>query len=194
MRIACLLILTTTVFAQSHHRTENAALLGVVTGPVKKKLLVLHVLKKSPADKAGMLAGDEILSIGGKKVAQPQDVDAALKGNKGGEKIEIEYRRAEKTAKLEAKLIERAKYKGDFLKAQRRGATKFKAPEWFMYGWAQTGKDGEKPPTLATGSNTTPRCTEGPRCDRPSITNRVPWAIAACPWRSEAAFPVPRSP
>jgi predicted metalloprotease with PDZ domain len=153
MRIAILLLVATTVFAQSHHRTENAALLGVVTGPAKKKLTVLHVLKKSPADKAGLLAGDEIVSIAGTKVTRPQEVDAALKSYKGGEKIAIEYRRADKTATADAKLIKRADYKGEFLKPQRRGATKFKAPEWFMYGWAQTGKDGEKPPTLATSKN-----------------------------------------
>ncbi|MCZ6787446.1 MAG: PDZ domain-containing protein, partial [Planctomycetota bacterium] len=127
-------------------------LLGVVTAPVpdknkQTKVVVLHVLKKSPAAKAGLDAGDEILSIAGKRVFKPQDVDAALKEYGGGEKVAIEYRRDKKKTATQAKLIERIDYRGDFLKRRRRGATKFKAPEWFVYAWAQAGKE---PPTLTT--------------------------------------------
>jgi predicted metalloprotease with PDZ domain len=131
--------------AQAHHRTENRALLGIVTAPDEGFVRVLHVLDKSPAAKAGIEAGDEIQSIGGKEVGTPADVDAALAGYAGKEKVEIEYRRDKKAAKASAKLIERKKYKGKFLERRQRGATKFEAPEWFVYAWHQ---GGEAPPTL----------------------------------------------
>jgi len=151
MRILGVLLLVATAHAQGNHRTENRALLGVVTAAVpeegkRTKVVVLHVLKKSPAEKAGLEAGDEILTIAGEKAHKPQDVDAALREFAGKEKVAIEYRRDKKKAATSAKLIARADYKGDFLKRQRRGATKFKAPEWFVYAWAQAGKE---PPTLA---------------------------------------------
>lgn len=152
MRTLGVLFLASAVLAQGNHRTENRALLGVVTAPApdkskRRSVVVLHVLEKSPAAKAGLSAGDEIVSIAGKEVSRPQDVDAALQAYTGGEKVAIEYRRGKEEKTTEAKLIERADYRGDFLKAQRRGATKFKAPEWYVYAWAQAGKD---PPTRAT--------------------------------------------
>jgi predicted metalloprotease with PDZ domain len=151
MRILGVFLLAATALAQGHHRTENRALLGVVTGAVadksqSTKVVVLHVLPKSPAAKAGLKAGDEILTVAGKEPSKPQDVDAALKEFAGNEKVAIEYRRDKKKATTTAKLIARADYKGDFLERRRRGATKFKAPEWFVYAWAQAGKE---PPTLA---------------------------------------------
>ena len=152
MRILGVLFLATTVFAQAGHRTENGALLGVVTAAVpdkskRTKVVVLHVLKKSPAAKAGLKAGDQIISIAEKSVSTPPDVDAALKEYAGGESVVIEYRRDKKEATAQAKLIKRADYKGDFLERPRRGETKFKAPEWFVYQWAQAAKE---PPTRAT--------------------------------------------
>ena len=89
MRILGVLFLATTVLAQGHNRTENRALLGVVTAAVtdkskRTKVVVLHVLKKSPAAKAGLEAGDEILSIAEKNVSTPPDVDEFLYGFVGG--------------------------------------------------------------------------------------------------------------
>ncbi len=152
MRILVVLFLATAAFAQAGHRTENRALLGIVTAPVSEKdkrtkVVVLHVLKKSPAAKAGLKAGDEIVSIAEKSVSTPPDVDAALKEYAGGESVVIAYRRDKREATGTAKLIKRTDYKGDFLKRPRRGETKFKAPDWFVYQWAQAAKE---PPTRAT--------------------------------------------
>ncbi len=151
MRILGALFLAATVLAQGHNRTENRALLGVVTAAVpdkskRTKVVVLHVLKKSPAAKAGLETGDEILRIAGKKIEKPQDVDAALASFAGKDKVDVEYRREGQTATAKAKLIARKDYRGDFLKPQTRGKTGFKAPEWFVYAWAQAG---DTPPTLA---------------------------------------------
>ena len=147
MRVFCVLVFAASVFAQANHRKENPALLGIVAAPEGSRIVVAHVLKKSPAAKAGLKKGDEILSIDGNKIAKPKDVDAALSGFSGGQKVTVEYRRGETKATANAKLIARGDYRGDFLKRQRRGATKFKAPEWFIYSWAQAG---DTPPTLET--------------------------------------------
>ena len=58
-RVAALLpfVLATagiTAHAQSHQRTENPALLGIVPLQEKDKVVVGHILKKSPAAKAGL--------------------------------------------------------------------------------------------------------------------------------------------
>ena len=148
-----LLMLAATVLAQGHHRKENRALLGIVavTAPTKGKrttVVIAHVLEKSPAAKAGLEKGDEIISIADRKITKPEDVDAALAGFLGAEMVEVVYRRRDKkqatTAK--AKLIARADYRGDFLKRVARGRTGFKAPEWFVYAWARAG---EAAPTQA---------------------------------------------
>jgi len=139
-----LLFLAATVLAQGHHRKENRALLGIVAvaAPTKSKrpvIVIAHVLEKSPAAKAGLAKGDEILSIAGSRITKPEDVDSALAGFSGAEKVEVVYRREKQQATAKAKLMERADYRGDFLKRVARGRTGFKAPEWFVYAWARAG-------------------------------------------------------
>ena len=128
-------------------RTENKALLGVVTVEVKKKVVVAHVLPKSPAARAGLEKGDELLSIGRTRIERTDDVDAALKSAAPGDKVGIDYRRGKKKERATASLIERKKYKGDFLKPRRRGETGYEAPPWFAFAWANVAK-GKEPPTL----------------------------------------------
>jgi len=148
MRTLALLLLASVASTQGHHRTENRALLGIVAVSAKTGdgavIRIAHVLERSPAAKAKLKEGDEIVSIAERKIAKPEDVDAALASYEGGEKVAIAYRRDGKAATAEARLIARADYRGDFLKRQRRGATKFEAPEWFVYAWS---KAGESPPT-----------------------------------------------
>jgi predicted metalloprotease with PDZ domain len=106
----------------------------------------MHVLKKSPADKTGLEPGDELVSIADARITKPQDIDAALAPFQGTEKVEVVVRRKKKKETLTAKLVERGDYRGDFLKRQGRGRTGFQAPEWFVYAWAEAGKE---PPTRA---------------------------------------------
>ena len=153
MRTLAVLLLGASVLAQGHNRTENVALLGIVAVPVAQEdqgatIVVAHVLKKSPAAKAGLAKGDELLSIAGKKIEKPQDIDAALASFARKDKVDVEYRRAGQTATVNAKLIARKDYKGDFLKRQTRGKTGFKAPDWFVYAWEQAR--GEPPTRVNT--------------------------------------------
>lgn len=121
---------------------QNERLLGVVAVARDGKVLVAHVLKKSPAAKAGLKAGDELIAIAGAKIARPADVGAAVKA----EKLEVRFRRDGREQAVTVKTIERKRYRGDFLKPTPRGKTGFDAPDWHVYAWSGL-KEGQEPPT-----------------------------------------------
>ncbi|MHC4471879.1 MAG: PDZ domain-containing protein [Planctomycetota bacterium] len=140
-----LAVLTGAVLGQ--HRSANEALLGVVAVQKEKdRVVIAHVLAKSAAAAAKLQVGDEIRGIDGKEVTKPEDVDKALASKSPGEKVKLAVRREKKMVAVIAKLTERAKYKGDFLKRQRRGATGFAAPAWHVYAWDNVD-EGREPPT-----------------------------------------------
>jgi len=149
MRTLALLVLAAPLLAQGHHRKENPALLGIVAVPAPKgkAIVIAHVLDKSPAKKAGLAIGDEIVSIADSKISKPADVDAALTSSAASDKVAVVYRRGGKEATAHAKLMARGKYKGDFLKPRPRGRTGFKAPAWSAFAWVNV-PEGKKPPTL----------------------------------------------
>lgn len=132
--------------AQHRNRTENEALLGVVTQPAKAGVEVMHVLERSPAAKAKLKAGDVIALIGEERIKTNWDLDDALAKKKPGEAVEIGYIRGKKRTKTKARLIERDEYRGDFLDQRGRGATGFDAPPWYAYAWSNIGK-GRPAPT-----------------------------------------------
>lgn len=57
--------------------------------PTKKGMLVKKVEKDSPAEKAGVKAGDVIIGIGKESVEDLHDITTALKGFKKGDKAEV---------------------------------------------------------------------------------------------------------
>ncbi len=57
--------------------------------PTKKGMLVKKVEKDSPAEKAGVKAGDVIIGIGKESVEDLHDITSALKGFKKGDKAEV---------------------------------------------------------------------------------------------------------
>ena len=145
MRKLLLLLLLT---AAALPRERNDAMLGVVRVERDGKVFVAKVLPKSPAAKAGLEDGDQLLAIDGQDVASPADVDRALKGLREGEQIPVVYRRGKKKKKtVKAKLIERGDYREAFLKRRRRGETGFEAPAWHIYAWSNVKKGNE--PTRA---------------------------------------------
>ncbi|NJN14402.1 MAG: PDZ domain-containing protein [Planctomycetes bacterium] len=138
--LPCFLLPALLSFAQDHHRTENRALLGIVTGGTSETK-ILHVLPNSPAEKAGLKEGDLVTAIGTSKITLPADVDKALAPLEAKTKVKIIYVRAEKEATVEATLIERKAYKGDFLKVDRKEGV-----PWYAYAWANV-PEGAEPPT-----------------------------------------------
>ena len=58
----------------------------------ERGVLVTRVMRRSPADKAGIKAGDVIVSAGGERVMQTGDISNALEG-RWGESIDVEVMR-----------------------------------------------------------------------------------------------------
>ncbi len=144
------LLLAQVAFAQGHHRSQNDALLGIVSAETKKGVVIGHVLKDSPAQKAKLTDGDVLLEINGKTIRRAPDVDAALRSAGAGDKVDVVYTRKGKKATVKATLVARRAYRGAL--AQQRRGTRAGGPTghamlpWYAYKWANVA-DGEEPPT-----------------------------------------------
>jgi hypothetical protein len=56
-------------------------------------VLVTEVIEDSPAEKAGLQAGDVILGVAGDDVASPSDIRRAVRGHEPGETVEVRVKR-----------------------------------------------------------------------------------------------------
>ena len=88
---------------------ENTAMLGVVTEKVDEGVEINEVTKESAAAKAGLKAGDIITKLNDTKIEDPDDLSAAVRKQKPGEKVTISYLRDKKAQKVTAEL---GKWKG----------------------------------------------------------------------------------
>jgi putative serine protease PepD len=87
--------------------TIKRAYLGVSTGPGSGGVTVASVSGGGPAEAAGLRAGDVIVSVGGTRVTDPDDVSAAIQDRHPGEAVEIEVRRGGANETLNVTLGER---------------------------------------------------------------------------------------
>ena len=126
-------------------RDRNDALLGVVRVERDGKVLVAEVLSRSPALKAGLAAGDQLLEIDGKDIKVAADVDNALKALRAGDEIPILYKRGEKKKTVTAKLVKRGDFIPLVVRTRPRGRTGFEAPAWHIYAWSNVKKKGTAP-------------------------------------------------
>jgi S1-C subfamily serine protease len=69
--------------------------------------LIQAVEKDSPAQKAGIIKGDQIEEISGRPIASFRDIAAALYDKQAGEKIAIQFKRSGKSRRLDMELGER---------------------------------------------------------------------------------------
>jgi serine protease Do len=88
---------------------ENRAMLGVVTDKTDKGAEVQEVTKESAAEKAGLKKGDIITKINDTKITGPDELTAAIKKQKPGDKVTITFLRDKKEQKVTAELT---KWKG----------------------------------------------------------------------------------
>ena len=103
---------------------ENRAMLGVMTDDHEKKgAKITSITKETAAEKAGLKKDDIITKIDEDKIEDAEDVTAAIRKHKPGEKVSITFLRAGKEQKVTAEL---GKWKGI-----RMGADNFRimAPE-----------------------------------------------------------------
>lgn len=59
-------------------KIDEKIYLGIMLSKDKNRLLINDIIKKSPAEKGGLLIGDEIISIDDEKVENPKDVSQIL--------------------------------------------------------------------------------------------------------------------
>lgn len=78
---------------------DNRAMLGVTTEKVANGAEVQEVTKGSAAEKLGLKKGDVITKIDDKKIDSPDDLSAAVRKHKAGEKVTVTYLRDKKELK-----------------------------------------------------------------------------------------------
>jgi putative serine protease PepD len=88
----------------SRGETIDRPYLGLTTGAVSSNVEVVDVVSGGPADRAGLRAGDRIVSVDGDPVSQPGDVTGALDGQEPGDSIEIEIERNGATEQIDVEL------------------------------------------------------------------------------------------
>lgn len=134
----------------------NHAMLGVTTETADEGAEINSVTKESAAEKIGLKEGDIITKVDDKKIENPDDLSAAIKAHKPGDKVEITYLRDKKIQKATAELT---KWKGvnlfgtttpgfkfyndmegfDLNKEKFRELTIPRAPNAFGPGWSWSG-------------------------------------------------------
>lgn len=70
-------------------------------------VLLQGVMPGSPAEKAGLKAGDIVISLGGKPIDTLADFSAALKEHQPGDSVEVVVRRGADTLRPRVQLVER---------------------------------------------------------------------------------------
>ena len=70
-------------------------------------VLLTGVMPGSPAEKAGLAAGDVVLRLGTKKILNLEDLQYALTGQRPGDVLELEYSRDGKVTAVQVTLAER---------------------------------------------------------------------------------------
>jgi S1-C subfamily serine protease len=78
--------------------------LGVTTTGVSRGARVVEAEEGAPAARAGLRSGDVIVSVGGTRVRDPDDVAAAIAGRRPDSRVEIEYQRDGSRRSLEVVL------------------------------------------------------------------------------------------
>lgn len=65
--------------------------LGISTGPSQDgtKVVIAEIVSGGPSSSAGLRVGDEVVSVGGKPVAEPEDIAAAIADKKPGQTVRI---------------------------------------------------------------------------------------------------------
>ena len=86
--------------------------LGVNLAPSKDGVLVTAVVPNSPAEKAGLEAGDRIVAVDGRAVATEKDLREALHGLDAGKRVTVEVKRDGDRKRLDATLGERQDHYG----------------------------------------------------------------------------------
>jgi S1-C subfamily serine protease len=84
---------------------EIARLLGT---NATSGVVVMQVAKPSPAAEAGIQPGDIVTAFNGKKIATAEDLIAALRSTKPGDRVQLDVLRGDKTQQITVVVAQRA--------------------------------------------------------------------------------------
>jgi putative serine protease PepD len=87
--------------------TIRRAYLGVSTAAGNGGAVVREVTAGGPAARAGVRTGDVIVAVAGERIADPDDVAAAIQDRRPGESVEVEVRRNGEARTLDVQLTAR---------------------------------------------------------------------------------------
>jgi serine protease Do len=87
--------------------SPNSGYLGVRLGEIEHGVKVDSVEPGKPAAKAGLKAGDIVLSVGGRKVTSVDGMVAAIQGFKAGQVVQLRIKRGDDEVDLKATLERR---------------------------------------------------------------------------------------
>ncbi len=88
---------------------EKKPYLGITVKEVDGRIIVQSVLRKSPAEKAGIKENDYIISLNGKRIYKQEDLSNIIQNRKVGDKVILEIERDGRLMKKEAILEEAPK-------------------------------------------------------------------------------------
>jgi putative serine protease PepD len=80
------------------------AYLGVSTSSAGRGAVVREAVRPGPAARAGLRSGDVIVSVGGARIRNPDDVASAIADRSPGERVTVEYRRDGETRSVDVLL------------------------------------------------------------------------------------------
>jgi serine protease Do len=96
-------------FGGRYRVVDDRAMLGVTTEKNDKGVGISNITEESAAEKMGLKEGDIITKIDDQKIETPDDVSAAIKKHKPGDKVTVTYTREGKENKVSGELT---KWKG----------------------------------------------------------------------------------
>lgn len=98
--------------------SENRAMLGVTTEKAEGGVLIKSVTKGSAAEKSGLKENDIITKVNDTKITTPDELSAAIKNYKPGDKVNVTYLRGKKEQKATAELT---KWEGNKMEMNAQG-------------------------------------------------------------------------
>jgi putative serine protease PepD len=93
--------------AGSSAQQSSTAFLGVSVTDGQTGALVADVDPTSPAGKAGIQQGDEIVSLGGKSVQSADDLTSAMRSHKPGDRVTVTFLRGQSRQSADVQLASR---------------------------------------------------------------------------------------
>jgi serine protease Do len=87
-------------------RNNCHGLVTQVGGDLEAPVRVSKIIPDSPAAKLGIIAGDEIVSVGPVRTVRPLDVERALLDRQPGQSVQVEVRRSGQTMMMDLALAE----------------------------------------------------------------------------------------